>query len=213
MYEIYINEHHFVLTNKQGKDNFLSEKKGDVLVAKHRTKKSLFQYIDLLEKSKEEKCVLIWSEGLQKLKDDFFDLFKVVPAGGGVVHNDKGECLYIFRNGVWDLPKGKMEKGETMEETALREVQEETGLVNLKLISKLTETYHTYLNRKGKRCIKHSYWYFMETTDKELVPQAEEGIEKVLWIDPVAFKNGNYKPIYQNIILVLNEAHRLLKKE
>lgn len=206
MYEIYINEHHFILTNEEERRNAVWTEKQDLLIAKYRTKKSLFQYIDMLEKSTENKSVLIWSKDLEALKKDFFSLYKVVPAGGGVVENSKGEWLFIFRNGVWDLPKGKMEKGESIAETAVREVQEETGLQKVELGKKIIETYHTYFNRKGKRCIKHSFWYYMKTKDQLLIPQAEEGIEKAVWIHPNEYETGNFEPIYANIVLVLNAA-------
>ena len=108
----------------------------------------------------------------------------VVKAGGGLVYNSKGEVLFIFRNGKWDLPKGGTEKNETMEETAIREVEEETGVTGLKIINKLPKTYHIF-KRNGRYKLKVTYWYEMQT-DFNGIPQAqeEEGIEKVAWIKP-----------------------------
>jgi len=108
----------------------------------------------------------------------------VVKAGGGLVYNSKGEVLFIFRNGKWDLPKGGTEKNETMEETAIREVEEETGVTGLKITNKLQKTYHIF-KRNGRYKLKVTYWYEMQT-DFNGIPQAqeEEGIEKVAWIKP-----------------------------
>ncbi len=77
----------------------------------------------------------------------------LIEAGGGVVLNDRGEFLVILRNGIWDLPKGKLEKGEDFATAAMREVEEETGLHGLKMLDPLSSTYHTY-NLKGKRILK-----------------------------------------------------------
>lgn len=108
----------------------------------------------------------------------------VVKAGGGLVYNSKGEVLFIFRNGKWDLPKGGTEKNETMEETAIREVEEETGVTGLKITNKLPKTYHIF-KRNGRYKLKITYWYEMQT-DFNGTPQAQEdeGIEKVAWIKP-----------------------------
>jgi 8-oxo-dGTP pyrophosphatase MutT (NUDIX family) len=112
----------------------------------------------------------------------------VVKAGGGLVYNTKGEVLFIFRNGKWDLPKGGTEKNETMEETAIREVEEETGVTGLKITNKLPKTYHIF-KRNGRYKLKVTYWYEM-LTDFNGTPQGqeEEGIERVEWVNPKDIK-------------------------
>ena len=108
----------------------------------------------------------------------------------------------IFRNGKWDLPKGKLEEGENKKQCAIREVEEECGIVGLNIIEKLLETYHTY-NLSGKNILKRTYWYKMKTNfDGELVPQIEEGITKVSWVskDQISEKLKNS---YGNISDVL----------
>lgn len=106
-----------------------------------------------------------------------------VTAAGGLVTNAKGEYLLIRRSGLWDLPKGHQDEGEALEDTALREVEEETGLKGLRLGSYICTTDHCY-ERDGKWHLKHSWWYHMTCeTDQKLVPQTEEGITEVKWVN------------------------------
>ena len=114
---------------------------------------------------------------------DFCSKFIMIEAAGGLVFNKDGDILMIFRNGKWDLPKGKLEIGESVEECAIREVEEESSIVGLYITEKIIETYHTY-SLKGEEILKRTYWYKMRTNfDGELSPQIEEGITKVSWID------------------------------
>ena len=108
----------------------------------------------------------------------------VVKAGGGLVYNKKGEVLFIYRNDKWDLPKGGTEKNETIEETAMREVEEETGVFGLTVSKKLQKTYHVF-KRNGRYKLKQTYWFEMQSTFEGIPEgQADEGIEKVVWINP-----------------------------
>jgi 8-oxo-dGTP pyrophosphatase MutT (NUDIX family) len=123
-----------------------------------------------------------------KIWKEFKSLFKYIKAAGGLVINSKGEYLLIFRNNMWDLPKGKMEKGEIPEETALREVEEECGVEKLVITKRMRSSYHIY-EFKGKMAIKRSFWFEMKTTsDKIPVPQQEEGIEKAIWVNKSEFE-------------------------
>ena len=128
--------------------------------------------------------LIIWSgEGYKDLKKDFFSLFKIVEAAGGIVKNERGEILTIFRNGKWDLPKGKIDKKETHKEAALREVKEETGLKTVRIISPLITTYHIYV-RKERLVLKPTYWFemFAESSNK-LKPETKENISIATWVD------------------------------
>ncbi|MDR0438442.1 MAG: NUDIX domain-containing protein [Bacteroidales bacterium] len=108
--------------------------------------------------------------------------FKTIKAGGGLVKNSKGEFLLIFRKGHWDLPKGKLDKGETIETCALREVQEETGILKLSIVKKLPKTYHLFTDVNGEIILKKCYWFEMETDDEHpLKPQLEEEISEAVW--------------------------------
>lgn len=123
-----------------------------------------------------------------KIWKEFRSLFTYIRAAGGLVRNSNGEYLMIFRNKKWDLPKGKMEEGESPEETAVREVEEECGIGGLKIIRPLASSYHIY-ELKGKMALKHTFWFEMKTTsDKIPNPQFEESIEKAVWVKSKQFK-------------------------
>ena len=139
---------------------------------------------------------------LTELKKAFYKRFTIVMAAGGMVQNEKKEILLIFRRGKWDLPKGKLDKGEKLEDCAVREVEEETGLKNVKLLSPLTITYHTY--HEGARFVlKESHWYRMKVSgDQQLVPQIAEDIHEIKWVKPEDLKKY-YKDSYPSVTDVL----------
>ncbi|WP_026904698.1 NUDIX hydrolase [Pedobacter glucosidilyticus] len=107
---------------------------------------------------------------------------RIIEAAGGLVESNEGKYLFIKRNGRWDLPKGKLEEDESKRDAAVREVEEECGIVVKKLGKKLIKTYHVY-EIKGKPVLKVSHWYTMLTkSNQKLIPQLEEGITEVKWI-------------------------------
>lgn len=131
--------------------------------------------------------------------------FKEVNAAGGLVSNRRGDYLLINRNSLWDLPKGHQEPGEDISVTALREVQEETGVLQLELRDLICITDHCYI-RNGIWHLKHTWWYDMLYTDPvDLTPQREEDISKAAWIAksslPPFLKNT-----YPSIVEVFREA-------
>lgn len=109
---------------------------------------------------------------------------KIIQAGGGLVLNERNELLLIFRRGSWDLPKGKLDPGESIEACALREVEEETGVGNLTLIDFLGITQHQYFDPFLKEeVIKESHWYTMSVKGvPALIPQTEEDITDIKWV-------------------------------
>lgn len=140
-------------------------------------------------KKEEFHAGIILHENMEELKKSFFKHFKLIEAAGGIVQNDEKEILFIFRRGKWDLPKGKMEKNETEEIAARREVTEETGVKGLKLKKKIGETYHTY-DEFGKHILKISHWFYFTCESKqELRPQIEEDISETTWIKTRDIKN------------------------
>ena len=131
--------------------------------------------------------------------------FREVNAAGGLVSNRRGDYLLISRSGLWDLPKGHQEPGEDIEVTALREVQEETGVNELQLRRLICITDHVYL-RGGVWHLKHTWWYDMlYTNPTDLTPQREEDISKAAWVAksslPPFLKNT-----YPSIVEVFREA-------
>ena len=122
----------------------------------------------------------------------------IEKAGGGLVYNSKKEVLFIFRNGKWDLPKGGIEKDEKLRETAIREVEEETGIDKLEIVEKLEKTYHIF-KRNGRFKLKITNWYKMKTNSTKIPkPQENEGIECAKWIrqeDIPKLLNNSYENI------------------
>ena len=117
-------------------------------------------------------------ETYRKICSEFLE----VNAGGGLVSNRRGDYLLISRNGLWDLPKGHQDPGEDIEVTALREVQEETGINEIILRDLICVTDHCY-RRNGIWHLKHTWWYDMLYTDPtDLTPQREEDIAKAAWV-------------------------------
>ena len=169
--------------------------------------------IDLLENTS---CpeMNVYGEEIEEIWEDFTHMFKVVEAAGGVVSNNEGKILFIHRLGKWDLPKGKIEKDESLENTALREVEEETSLQELILENFITNTFHIYKERNGDRVLKTTFWFRMSYVgDKEPVPQTEEGITEVRWKNQEEILNEVFPNTFRNIILVLQDSGTIADEE
>ena len=124
----------------------------------------------------------VFSNEFEVIINIFKKKFPEIIAAGGKVINNKSEILFIYRNKKWDLPKGKAEKNEIISETALREVEEETGIKNLSIIKPLEKTYHIF-KRGGKNYLKTTYWFEMKSDfNGKFKPQKKEGITRVEWI-------------------------------
>ncbi|HEY2720457.1 MAG TPA: NUDIX domain-containing protein, partial [Chitinophagaceae bacterium] len=122
-------------------------------------------------------------ENLIELNTAFQKRFTLIQAAGGLVKNSESKVLMIFRRGKWDLPKGKLDKNEKLEDCALREVEEETGLKNIILNRPVTTTYHTY-HEGTKHVLKESHWYAMTVSGLQtLTPQTEEDIFDIRWVE------------------------------
>jgi 8-oxo-dGTP pyrophosphatase MutT (NUDIX family) len=116
------------------------------------------------------------------LQDQLHAMYRPIMAGGGLVYNEDGALLMIYRRGKWDLPKGKLDEGENIAECALREVSEETGLQQLRLGDKLIDSYHIYV-QDGEQYLKQTVWYTMYGTSADLLkPQKEENIMEARWV-------------------------------
>ena len=144
----------------------------------------LVENLDLLKLLTKKKInsIGVFSNEFELIINIFKKKFPEIIAAGGKVVNNKSEILFIYRNKKWDLPKGKAEKNEIISETALREVEEETGIKNLSIIKPLEKTYHIF--KRGKtNYLKTTYWFEMKSDyNGKFKPQKKEGITRVEWI-------------------------------
>lgn len=145
-------------------------------------------YLLRSRKMKELDSITLVTKDKKAMKDFIKSRFSIVKAAGGIV-SKKQKLLMIFRLGKWDFPKGKFDKGETPEECAKREVEEETN-VKVKLGTHICNTWHTYTQDR-KSILKKTYWYAMDcTNDSAMKPQAEEGIEEIRWLSEADAKTA-----------------------
>ena len=195
MYEVFVNESPLILTNKRPKESNgnLFSLEGD----------SVMEVIELLAKGKLDKAYFYHPDILKLLKM-FRHKLPVVVAGGGFVTNKKGKVLFIYRNKKWDLPKGKVDKGESIEDAAIREVEEETGVTGLVIEKFLRTTYHIF-KRGGEYQLKEVHWFAMSTNYKgKLVGDKSEGIKKVKWKGPKKTAKA-LKKSYHNIKVLFED--------
>ncbi len=204
-YKIYHNGTPVFLTTPEGAQSlgFKADKVTHVALYVGK-KKVLRHYLDMLDKNRNLRAIVLYHPNLELLWTDFKSCFKVLEAAGGYVQNTRDELLVFYRRGSWDMPKGKIDPGETPEQAAIREVQEETGLVNVTLGDFLTHTYHTY-ELKGNRILKITWWYWMRTTDMQLVPQTEEDIVEIAWVDAKSWLETGVV-VYPNIREVIEQG-------
>ena len=111
----------------------------------------------------------------------FVQDYTLIHAAGGIVSNENDEILMIFRYGCWDFPKGKVEAGEDWETAAVREVEEETGLHDIRITRPYPNTYHTY-TLHDTPILKITHWYEMSAPEQPLTPQTEEDISQAVWV-------------------------------
>ncbi len=203
MYKIFIHNRPLILTATEGVSQFEHDGKKNQIFPHLGKRKHIASFIDKFEKNLNIHQLVLHHEHLAELWEDFCSYYKIIEAAGGVVTNEgahRGEVLVMFRRGSWDLPKGKIDEGETPEIAALREVEEETGVKGVSLGKKLGDTYHTY-EQKGKRILKKTHWYEMTTPHNELTPQIEEDITDLAWVNLATFL-ATKPTIYANILEV-----------
>jgi len=191
----------------------ISPKEGEPLSFWNPDKKQLKDLTKLFKTNPDIREVDLYSDDVEKMWMRFcMNYFEVVSAGGLVI-NQRGNALWIMRNRHWDLPKGKVERGEMLEAAALREVNEETGISGLKITGDITATYHTY-EIDGVVHLKTTFWYSMEHSagDSMGVPQAIEGITDVKWMSLPVPKNV-WDSTYGSIRIVVETAMANMSKE
>lgn len=195
MYKVFIENVPLIIENKSSKNvNLLS---------KFMPELKTNEYEDFVAHLKTIKDSVVLNE---KEYDLFFRNFKNIEAAGGVVYHKKiDKYLFIHRLGKWDLPKGKIDEGETPEKAAVREIREECGITGLKLIKPIANTFHTY-NKYEDFWLKKTYWFYFEYEKNELLqPQFEEGITTARWFSKEEF-HRIYANTYNTIVEVLNEV-------
>lgn len=197
MYKVFINDVPIILSTQR--------KMGDRYEAYPIKKVDFEKLIEDIE-NKKKLFVNLYHKKEHKLLKHLKKKLKVIEAAGGLVFNHKEEVLFIYRNGRWDLPKGKVEKGESLEDSAMREVEEETGVRDLKITRFIDTTYHI-LKRNGSYKLKETHWFEMSTAfSGKLIPQKEEGIKKVKWKNfdksQIAIRNS-----YENIKLLFPQEY------
>ena len=155
---------------------------GAVVIIDVNTKRALSYLLELKDNHYEDVSFRIMPDDYNEVKNVIKREFKIIDAAGGVVTNNEGQRLLIYRLKKWDLPKGKLDKGESFRTTAVREVEEETRVL-VKLNHKITTTWHTY-TIKDKPILKRTKWYAMDCLDdSEMKPQKSESIEKLSWME------------------------------
>lgn len=196
MYKVFINDKPLYLTSDA---NFriknyqqFSELKVDIILTQMQ--------------ANETEGIILFAEDLTLAWKQFCSHFIFIEAAGGLVQNPKGEYLFIFRLGKWDLPKGKLEVGENIKECAIREVEEECNVTGLSILSEIPSTFHVY-PFKGSYALKQSHWFLMTTNyNGELIPQTEEGIEQVVWL-----KKDSLKQILENTYASIAEVLKVIQ--
>lgn len=206
MYKIYINDIPFILSGDQSLAEKVPGDKTHIVARYNGSPKIFLNYADMLEKGRQLESITIFSEDLDALWADFCSNFKLIEAAGGCVFNPNGELLVIYRRDSWDLPKGKIDRGETPEQASVREVEEETGIGEIDLGEFLGHTYHTYRDPKERRVLKRTYWYRMQTPQSKLTPQTEEDIEIAEWVPPKQFLSRPQLNIYGSIKEVIEKV-------
>ncbi|HMQ46113.1 MAG TPA: NUDIX hydrolase [Saprospiraceae bacterium] len=208
MYKIYTNNKPFNLCQSSDQMQTLSADEKHLIARYTGQPRTLLNYIDLLEKNKRVEEVTLLSDDVETLLYDFARNYTLIEAAGGIVYGPNQQVLLIYRMGYWDLPKGKIEPGESAEEAAIREVEEETGLTHLTVEDLACQTYHTYRTKSKQRILKLTHWFRMHAAGGILVPQTEEQIEKAEWVDLETFLQKE-PTIYNSIKAVLEHELQL----
>ena len=173
-YKIFYRRHHFVFDQSDLDQT-------PCVVVNQLSKELIKSLLNYLKECKTTQVIQVVEEdGFNK----FLECFKIVHAAGGAVFNPNGDMLLMKRKGLWDMPKGKLDKGESIVNAAVREVEEECNVFSIEVKHKIALTYHLYFEKKW--LLKETHWYHMVSRHwQEATPQLEEEIEEIMWVDPV----------------------------
>lgn len=195
MYKVFINDKVIYFTNNKEfhyqLDNFL--------VINFYSSELIHIILKTFKGNKGVNNIVILEDDYEAVFLNFKKHFKVIKAAGGWVRNKAGKSLFIYRLDKWDLPKGKIETGESNETGAIREVEEECGINGLKINKQLADTFHIY-ELDGDVILKQTYWFEMEADfEGELIPQLEENITEAVWFSDDEIKNKVFDNTYASI--------------
>lgn len=209
MYKLFINSKVvFLCQNPANVENLMLK---EYIIERYTSKENFSSILKVILSNVNQNDFILFNADVRKMFEEVCSFFKCIEAAGGVVMNKSEEILLIHRRGFWDLPKGKIEKNETIEDAAVREVEEETGLKKVQILQpirfkKLSNmaTYHSYIENETLK-LKVSHWFMMSAdATSPLIPQTEEDIEQAIWVKkeniPKYFEN-----MYSSIIDVLKE--------
>jgi ADP-ribose pyrophosphatase YjhB (NUDIX family) len=172
MYKVFVNQKEIILTSTAPKGKGVK-----VLPLKSTPFKNIIRII----RTTRVKRLYLMHDNPKKLLSGFKKKLPVTIAAGGVVQHEEGKLLFIYRKKRWDLPKGRVDKGETLEGAAKREVKEETGVKKIKVGKPAGVTYHVF-KRNNRYQLKETHWFFMKTSyEGVLTPEIKEDITKATW--------------------------------
>lgn len=195
MYKVFVNDKVILFT----KNTKLLSDMENVLVLHYYDNSIASMVVNFLKNDGKLKHLVFLTPTPDQDFESFKNNFELIIAAGGKVSNTEGKVLFIFRLGKWDLPKGKVEDGETLEVSAVREVEEECGISNLTILNHIKDTYHIY-ELNDKLVLKQSVWYKMKTDDtSELVPQIEENITDARWMSNEEIQQEVLRNTYPSI--------------
>jgi 8-oxo-dGTP pyrophosphatase MutT (NUDIX family) len=180
MYEVFLNDRKIIIAGEDEQPLVYTQANRELISDQHSFLRKIMGFL-----AGENDEIIVVGD-LSQSWQNFQRIFRLLPAAGGIVHKNK-EFLFIYRRGKWDLPKGKIDRDESPEEAALREVTEETGLTDLFIERFYTSTWHIYQSyykgTEGVWILKETKWYSMRYTgDGPLIPETGEDIEEVRWI-------------------------------
>jgi 8-oxo-dGTP pyrophosphatase MutT (NUDIX family) len=193
MYKIFFNKNLISFINKTSEGQFCSQ-----VFDYAEIEPILFDFLDKLRNDSKTICITCPEDDC---KEFFYSKFRLIKAAGGIVRNDENDILIIKRNGIWDLPKGKVEPDEKVLDAAVREVSEECGISNIVASDLFDVTCHIY-DTYGFWALKETHWFLMKANESDFVPQREEGIEEVRWAskDFINKIKGNTYPLIFDLL-------------
>jgi 8-oxo-dGTP pyrophosphatase MutT (NUDIX family) len=199
--KVYFNEKPLYLADQMDKELTALSHHEDTVLIDEFSPPAINSLIHEMRLSKIHAGIILHNN-LQALKKAFYKKFILIKAAGGLVTNEGGDLLFIFRKNKWDLPKGKLEDGEDIEACAVRETEEETGLKGVTMGKPLITSHHTY-DESGHHILKETYWYKLSVSgQQDLKPQIEEHITEIRWVNPASMQEvlSNTYPLIRDVL-------------